>query len=65
VKPSGVGMVHMLRHSGAIERLRLTGNPRSVQAQLGHKTIDMTMRYLRTLSDEEGVAIQAGVDLGR
>ncbi|GAJ04926.1 unnamed protein product, partial [marine sediment metagenome] len=31
-----VGSVHVLRHSGAIERLRLTGNPRATQNQLRH-----------------------------
>lgn len=59
----GHGTVHLLRHSGAIERLRRTGNPRSVQAQLGHRTIEMTMRYLATLTEEEGVALQASIDL--
>ena len=45
-----VGAVHILRHSGAIERLRLTGNPRAVQHQLRHKSALMTMRDLKTLS---------------
>ncbi len=46
----GVGAVHILRHSGAIERLRQTGNPKAVQDQLRHKSALMTMRYLKTLS---------------
>lgn len=33
-----VGGVHILTHSGAIERLRLTGNPRATQSQLRHKS---------------------------
>lgn len=57
-----VGAVHILRHSGAIERLRLTGNPRAVQHQLRHKSAAMTMRYLKTLSVEEGVRAQQAVD---
>ena len=62
VKPPGVGTVHVLRHSGAIERLRVSGNPRSIQLQLGHSTVNMTMRYFRTLDQEEALAIQERVD---
>lgn len=58
-----VGGVHVLRHSGAIERLRLTGNPRATQSQLRHKSALMTMRYLRTLSADESLKIQQGVEL--
>jgi integrase len=58
-----VGAVHILRHSGAIERLRLTGNPRAVQHQLRHKSALMTMRYLKTLSADESLKIQQGVEL--
>lgn len=50
VKPTGVGTVHILRHSGAIERMRVSGNPRSVQDQLGHASPAMTLRYFRTLT---------------
>jgi len=57
-----VGAVHILRHSGAIERLRQTGNPKAVQDQLRHKSALMTMRYLKTLSHEESVQIQQGVE---
>ena len=63
VKPDGVGLVHLLRHSGAIARLRATGDPRSVQAQLGHSSPEMTMRYWRTVTVDEGIAVQASVDL--
>ena len=58
-----VGGVHILRHSGAIERLRLTGNPKAVQDQLRHKSALMTMRYLKTLSADESLKIQQGVEL--
>jgi len=58
-----VGGVHILRHSGAIERLRLTGNPRSTQSQLRHKSALMTMRYLKTLSAAENLKIQQGVEI--
>ena len=58
-----VGGVHILRHSGAIERLRLTGNPRATQSQLRHKSALMTMRYLKTLSADESLRIQQEVEL--
>ena len=64
IKPSGVGTVHILRHSGAIERMRISGNPRSIQDQLGHSTPAMTLRYFRTLSQQESLRIQEGVDFG-
>lgn len=57
-----VGRCHVLRHSGAIERLRASGNPRSVQAQLRHRTALTTMRYLKTLSADESLKIQQGVN---
>jgi integrase len=57
-----VGRVHILRHSGAIERLRLTGNPRATQSQLRHKSALMTLRYLKTISEDESLQIQQGVD---
>lgn len=58
----GVGACHVLRHSGAIERLKLTGNPRAVQHQLRHKSVSMTMRYLKTLQADESMVIQQGVN---
>ena len=57
-----VGAVHILRHSGAIERLKQTGNPKAVQDQLRHKSALMTMRYLKTLSADESLRIQQGVE---
>jgi len=63
-KPAHVGAVHVLRHSGLIERLRITGNPKAVQEQARHSTALMTMRYLKTLSAEESLKIQQAVDFG-
>jgi integrase len=57
-----VGAVHILRHSGAIERLRQTGNPKAVQDQLRHKSAQMTLRYLKTVSADESLLIQQRVD---
>jgi integrase len=56
-----VGCVHVLRHSGCIERLKQTGNPRAVQDQLRHKSSQMTLRYMRTLSAKESLAINEDV----
>jgi integrase len=64
VKPDGVGTVHVLRHSGAIERLRETRDPRALQEQLRHTSPTMTLRYLRTLSAAEAMRVQDGVDFG-
>ena len=62
VKPDGVGSVHVLRHSGALERLRRTGNPKAVQDQLRHSSAQMTLRYMKTLSHQESMKIQQGID---
>ena len=59
-----VGTVHILRHSGAIERLRRTGNPKAVQDQLRHRSPAMTLRYMKTLAHDESLAIQQAVDFG-
>lgn len=61
-KPPHVGAVHVLRHSGALERLKETGNPQALQEQLGHTTAKMTLRYLKTLTAEESLRINQGVD---
>lgn len=58
-----VGAVHILRHSGAIERLRITGNPKAVQDHLRHASTEMTLRYMKTISQEESLKVQQGVDL--
>jgi integrase/recombinase XerD len=52
---------HLFRHSGAIERLRQTGNPRALQLHLGHASPLMTMRYLSTLTAEEALRINQAV----
>jgi integrase len=64
VKPEHVGACHVLRHSGLIERLRMTGNPKAVQEQARHSTAQMTLRYLKTLTVEEALKIQQQVDFG-
>jgi len=61
-KPPHVGAVHVLRHSGALERLKETGNPQALQEQLGHTTAKMTLRYLKTLTAEEALRINQAVD---
>jgi integrase/recombinase XerD len=57
-----VGAVHVLRHSGALARLAASGNPKSVQNQLRHKSAQMTLRYMKTLSADESLAIQEKVN---
>ena len=63
IKSDHVGAVHVLRHSGAIARLQASGNPKSVQEQLRHKTALMTLRYLKTLGHDEAMVTQQKVDL--
>jgi len=53
---------HLFRHSDAIYRLRQTGNPKALQLHLGHSTVAMTMRYLSTLTAEDALKIQQGVN---
>ena len=61
-KPEHVGTVHVLRHSGALARLAQTGNPKALQDQLRHVDARMTIRYLKTLSAQESLKINQGVD---
>jgi integrase/recombinase XerD len=49
---------HLLRHGGAIARLKRSGNPKSLQIHLGHSDFKMTMRYLSTLQREESLGIE-------
>jgi integrase/recombinase XerD len=49
---------HLLRHGGALSRLKRTGNPKSLQVHLGHSDIKMTMRYLSTLQVIESLEIE-------
>lgn len=58
MKPEQTGHVHVIRHSGALARLEDNGHPKSLQDQLGHSSIGMTMRYLKTLEKKQSVAIQ-------
>jgi len=53
---------HLLRHSDAIIRLRKTGNPKALQYHLGHNTPAMTLRYLSTLTQEDALRVQQGVE---
>jgi len=63
-KPEHVGTVHILRHSGAIERLALTKNPKAVQDHLRHSDPKMTLLYMKTLAKKESLRIQQEVDFG-
>jgi integrase len=58
-----VGCLHVLRHSGAIARLQVSGNPKSVQEQLRHKSAQMTLRYLKTIGHDEAMRTQQNVDV--
>jgi integrase/recombinase XerD len=56
---------HLLRHGGAIARLKRTGNPKSLQIHLGHADMKMTMRYLATMQLAESLEIESGVQFDR
>jgi integrase/recombinase XerD len=49
---------HLLRHGGAVSRLKRSGNPKSLQIHLGHSDIKMTLRYLSTLQVIESLEIE-------
>ena len=59
----GVGLCHILRHSGALARLAISGNPRELQVQLRHRSPSMTLRYMRTLTVAEALKHQQGIDV--
>lgn len=61
-KPAHVGAVHVLRHSGAIYRIR-SSDAKSGQDQLRHKSARMTLRYLKTILADESLVIQQGVEI--
>ncbi len=61
-KPPHVGSVHVLRHAGAIARLKETRNPVALRDQLGHASMNMSLRYLKTLTRADSLRIQQGVD---
>ena len=56
---------HLLRHGGAIARLKRTGNPKSLQIHLGHSGFKHTMRYLATLQTIESLETEAKVEFDR
>ncbi|MFC1924066.1 tyrosine-type recombinase/integrase [Chloroflexota bacterium] len=56
---------HLLRHSGAIARLKRTGNPKSLQIHLGHADMKMTMRYLATMQTIESLAVESMVEFDK
>lgn len=61
-KPEGVGSTHVLRHSGSMDRLDRTRNPKAVQDQGGWKDPSMVLKYMKTLSAKESIKIQKQVD---
>lgn len=56
---------HLLRHSGALARLKRTGNIESLKQFLGHVDRGMTERYLRTMQSIESLEIESGVKFDR
>ena len=52
----------MLRHTGAMARLEVTGNPTVLQDQICHKDAAMILFYLRTESAKHSLEIKQGVD---
>jgi integrase/recombinase XerD len=56
---------HLLRHGGAIARLKRTGNPKSLQIHLGHADMKMTMRYLATMQVVESLETESEVEFDR
>lgn len=56
---------HLLRHGGAVARLKQTGNPKSLQLHLGHSDMKMTMRYLATLQTLESLELEGKVEFMR
>ena len=56
---------HLLRHGGAIARLKRTGNPKSLQIHLGHSDMKMTMRYLATMQVFESLETESKVEFDR
>ncbi|MFC1892459.1 tyrosine-type recombinase/integrase [Chloroflexota bacterium] len=56
---------HLLRHGGAIARLKRTGNPKSLQIHLGHSDMKMTIRYLVTVQAIESLETESEVEFNR
>lgn len=57
--------LHLLRHAGAIKRLKSTGNIQSLKMYLGHSDHKMTERYLITTQLEESLEIEGKVTFER
>lgn len=64
VKKAGIidFRVHDFRHTAATRLLRRTGNLKAVQALLGHKSIQTTMRYAHFLQDDLRAAMMRAED---
>lgn len=56
---------HLLRHTGAVMRLKRTGNPKSLQMFLGHSDMKMTMRYLKTTQMLTSLEVEGKVNFDR
>jgi integrase/recombinase XerD len=56
---------HLFRHSGAIARLKRTGNPKSLQMFLGHSDMKMKMRYLSTTQLIDSLDTESKVEFDR
>jgi integrase/recombinase XerD len=56
---------HLFRHSGAVARLKRTGNPKSLQLFLGHSSPRETLRYLTTLQFMDSLEIESKVEFSR
>jgi len=56
---------HLLRHGGAIARLKRTGNPKSLQIHLGHSDMKMTLRYLARMQVVESLETESEVEFER
>lgn len=56
---------HLMRHAGAISRLKKTGNIQSLKTYLGHVDHKMTERYLVTLQTIESLEIESKVEFER
>ena len=57
-----IGGVHVLRHSGALERLKDTCNTQALKDPLGHSAAKMTLCYMTALTREESAKISQQVD---
>jgi integrase len=56
---------HLMRHSGAIARLKRTGNLESLKQHLGHSDNKMTLRYLKTMQAIESLEVESKVEFER